>query len=137
MDSVFFVGGLPYIYIYIYIYLLIKNLPAFTVPEKKTYQEPGEKKKLSVKKKENTNLVWPLEKNQGILSQLVKRKLKTFRKSCNATITKVLNTSGANYKINLNREISNSRLKLILYIYIYILSSTDRLFHCIKTLQCG
>ena len=35
---------------------------------------------------------------------VVKRKLKTFRKSCKATITKVLNTSGANYKINLNRE---------------------------------
>ena len=31
---------------------------------------------------------------------MVKRKLKTFRESCNATITKVLNTSGANYKIN-------------------------------------
>ena len=29
---------------------------------------------------------------------------KTFREFCNATITKVLNTSGANYKINLNRE---------------------------------
>ena len=25
----------------------------------------------------------------------------------------------------------------IIYIYIYILSSTDRLFHCITTLQCG
>ena len=35
---------------------------------------------------------------------MVKRKLKTFRESCNATITKRLNTSGANYKINLNRE---------------------------------
>ena len=42
-----------------------------------------------------------LEKNQGIRSRLVKRKLKTFRESCNATITKVLNTSGVNYKINL------------------------------------
>ena len=51
-----------------------------------------------------TNLVGPLEKNQGIRSQLVKRKLKTFRESCNATITKVLHTRGANYKINLNRE---------------------------------
>ena len=51
------------------------------------------------------NLVRPLEKNQGIRCQLVKRKLKTFCESCNATITKVLNTSGANYKINLNREL--------------------------------
>ena len=65
----------------------------------------GKKKKLLVKKKKKANLVRPLEKNQGIRSQLVKRKLKTFRESCNATITKVLNTSGANYKINLNCEL--------------------------------
>ena len=32
------------------------------------------------------------------------KKTKTFRESCNATITRVLNTIGANYKINLNRE---------------------------------
>ena len=32
------------------------------------------------------------------------KKTKTFREHCNATITRVLNTSGANYKINLNRE---------------------------------
>ena len=31
------------------------------------------------------------------------KKTKTFREHCNATITRVLNTSGANYKINLNR----------------------------------
>ena len=35
-------------------------------------------------------------------SQLVKKKNKTHRQRCNATITRVLNTSGANYKINLN-----------------------------------
>ena len=29
------------------------------------------------------------------------KKNKTHRKRCNATITRVLNTSGANYKINL------------------------------------
>ena len=29
---------------------------------------------------------------------------KTHRKRCNATITRVLNTSGTNYKINLTRE---------------------------------
>ena len=33
------------------------------------------------------------------------KKTKTFYESCNATITKVLNTSGTNYKINLNREL--------------------------------
>ena len=32
------------------------------------------------------------------------KKTKTFRELCKATITRVLNTSGANYKINLNRE---------------------------------
>ena len=31
---------------------------------------------------------------------------KTFCESCNATITRVLNTSGANYKINLNPDLS-------------------------------
>ena len=43
-------------------------------------------------------------KNQEICSQLVKRKIKPTVKHCNATITRVLNMSGANYKINLNRE---------------------------------
>ena len=32
------------------------------------------------------------------------KKNKTLRKHCNATITRLLNTSGANYEINLNRE---------------------------------
>ena len=32
------------------------------------------------------------------------KKTKTHRKRWNATITRVLNTSGASYKINLNRE---------------------------------
>ena len=32
------------------------------------------------------------------------KKNKTHRKRCNATITRVLNTSRANYKINLNRK---------------------------------
>ena len=35
---------------------------------------------------------------------MVKRKPNTLRESCNATITKVLNTSEVNYKINQNRE---------------------------------
>ena len=33
------------------------------------------------------------------------KKNKTHRKRCNATITRVLNTSDVNYKINLNREL--------------------------------
>ena len=32
------------------------------------------------------------------------KKTKSLRKHCNATFTRVLNTSGANYKINLNLE---------------------------------
>ena len=36
------------------------------------------------------------------------KKTKTHRKHYNATITRVLNTSGANYKINLNRESESS-----------------------------
>ena len=56
------------------------------------------------KKKENANLVTPVEKNQEICSQLVKRKLKPTINAANATITRVLNTIGANYKINFNRE---------------------------------
>ena len=81
-----------------------KRKPPETRDKSISNHRSGEKEKLYVKKKEKANLVRPLEKNQGICSQLVKRKLKTFRESCNATITKVLNTSGANYKINLNRE---------------------------------
>ena len=38
------------------------------------------------------------------------KKTKTLRKRCNATITRVLNTSGANYKINLNKLIYISQL---------------------------
>ena len=94
------------IYIYIYIYLLINYLPVFTVPEKnqktpgqeqekKIYLESrsrGKRKKFfGVKKKEKTNLVLLLEKNQGVQSQWPKENQKTLREYCNAIITKVLN----------------------------------------------
>ena len=82
-----------------------KKKPSGTRDKSISNHRPGEKEKIIGQKKEKANLVRPLEKNQGIRSQLVKRKLKTFRESYNATITKVLNTSGANYKINLNREL--------------------------------
>ena len=49
------------------------------------------KKVFWVKKKEKTNLVLLLEKNQGVLSQWPKENQKTLREYCNATITKVLN----------------------------------------------
>ena len=68
-------------------YLLIYYLPAFTVTRKKNCQEQemkisgitvrGKKKKISQdKKKEKANPVTPVEKNQGICCQLVKRKIK-------------------------------------------------------------
>ena len=74
----------------LYIYILIYYLPAFTVTrkkEKKSRQEQGIKisritargkkkniKKKKKKKKEKANSVTPIEKNQEICSQLVKRK---------------------------------------------------------------
>ena len=102
-----------YIYIYIYIYLLTYYQPAFTVTRKKEKKTPGtrdknisnhrlgKKEKISYKKKkkEKANSVTPVEKNQEICSQLVKRKIKSTVKRCNATITRVLNTNGANHKI--------------------------------------
>ena len=79
-----------YIYIYIYIYLLIYYLPAFTVTKKKkkppgtrdknisNHRPEGKEKyhRTKKKKKEKTNPVTPVEKNQEICSQLVKRKIK-------------------------------------------------------------
>ena len=79
-----------HIYIYIYIYLLINYLPVFTVPEKnkKPLARNQEKKNISnhgpeekekvfwVKKKEKTNLVLLLEKNQGGNKSVAKRKPK-------------------------------------------------------------
>ena len=70
---------------------------------------PGKKKKNIVgQKKEKANSVTPAEKNQEICSQLVKRKIKPTVKCRNATITRGLNTSGANYKLNLNHELEFS-----------------------------
>ena len=80
-----------YIYIYIYIYtnLISTSIHGTRKKEKKTRQVQGirisrttargKKKNISKKKKkEKANLVRPLEKNQGICSQLAKRKLKHF-----------------------------------------------------------
>ena len=79
------------------------------VPEKKTKKNRqeqemkisritarGEKIKIIGQKERKGQPRLTLEKNPGIHSQLVQRKLENFRESCNATITKVLNTSGAN-----------------------------------------
>ena len=81
---------LQYIHIYIYIYIFTNvistSIHGTRKKEKKNRQEQeirisritawGKEKILLIKKKEKTNLVRPLEKNQGICSQLVKRKLK-------------------------------------------------------------
>ena len=53
--------------------------------------------------KEKNNSVTQVEKIKRYAVSWSKEK-KNHRKRCNATITRVLNTSGANYKINLNRE---------------------------------
>ena len=56
-----------------------------------TVQRKKKKKFFGVKKKEKTNLIRLLEKNQGVLSQWPKENKKNLRECCNATITKVLN----------------------------------------------
>ena len=66
---------------------------------------PGKKrKKFASKSKKRPTSSDSLKKIKGYTVSGQKRNQKTLRESCNATITKVLNTSGANYKINLNRE---------------------------------
>ena len=84
---------------------------------------PGKKEKLLVKKKEKANLVRPLEKKSRDTQSVGQKKTKTFRDSCNATITRVLNTSGANYKIS---YLYIYIFKLIIYIYIYIYKHLSR-----------
>ena len=121
-------------YIYIYIYIYITNLISTSIHGTRKYTKktppgtrdksisihcPGEKRKnyRSKKKKRPTSSDLLKKKNQGIRSQLVKGKLKIFRESCNATITKVLNTSGAKYKVNF--------IYIYIYIYIYTFSNTE------------
>ena len=109
------------LYIYIYIYLLINYLPAFTVTrkkEKKREKNParnkrsrylesssGEKRKNIIGQKERKgqprHTSWKKSRDKQSVGQ---KKNKTHRQFCNATITRLLNMSGANYKINLNCE---------------------------------
>ena len=104
-----------YIYIYIYIYifpnLISTSIHGYQKKEKKHQEQeikylespPGGKILLD-KKKEKANPVTPIEKDKEICSQLVKRKQNPSVNTAMLQITRVLNTSGANYKINLNRE---------------------------------
>ena len=103
-------------YIYTYIYLLISYLPAFTVPEKKKRKKkkppgtrdksisnhrPEEKEKIigqKERKGQPRRTPWKKSRDTPSVGQ---KKAKNFRESCNATVTRVLNTSGANYKINI------------------------------------
>ena len=97
----------PYIYIYIYIFtnLLSTSIHGYQEKRKKKRQDldiiiswitaRGKRKKYHrTKKKEKANFVTPVEKNQEICNQLVKRKRKPIVKCCNATITE-----SAQYKV--------------------------------------
>ena len=104
------------IYIYIFTYLLSPSIHGYQEKRKKNRQEQeikisritarGKKEKniIGQKKKEKANSVTPVEKKSRDIQSVGQKKNKTHRKRCNATITRVLNTSGANYKINLNRK---------------------------------
>ena len=106
--------------VYIYIYYIYTNLISTSIHgtrKKKQRKNPrqeqelkylesppgGKRKKYRSKRKKRPTSSDPLKKIKDTQS-VGQKKTKTFRESCNATITKVLNTSGANYKINLNRE---------------------------------
>ena len=66
---------------------------------------PGEKEKNIIGQKERKDQPrhnsWKKSRDMQSVGQ---KKTKTHRKRGNATITRVLNTSGANYKININPE---------------------------------
>ena len=107
------------IYIYIYIYILTNLISTsshgYQKKKKKIRQKqeiknisnhrPGVKEKNIIGQKEKKGqphqTTWKKLRDMQSVDQ---KKTKTLRKHGNATITRVLNTSGANYKINLNRE---------------------------------
>ena len=88
------------------------------VPEKKEKTPPGtrdksilnhhlggkKKKIIGQNERKGQPLLTPWKKSRDTQS-IGQKKTKTFCESCNATITRLLNTSGANYKINLNPEL--------------------------------
>ena len=113
-----FVDGWQDIYIYIYIYtnLISTSIHGTRKKEKKNRQEQnirisritarGKKKKYyrSTRKKRPTSSD-PLKKiNQGICSQLVKRKLKPSANPAMLQLQECSTRVEHNYKINLNRE---------------------------------
>ena len=82
--------------------------------EKKTRQEQEKKISRITARGKRKNIIGQKErkgqprhtswKKSRDMQSVGQKKTKTHHKRCNATITRVLNTSGANYKINLNRE---------------------------------
>ena len=111
-----------YLYIYIYIYIYIfTNLLSTSIH---SYQKKKKKKKPSGTRDKNISNHRPGERRKNVIGQkerkgqplhtsrkksrdvqsVSQKKTKTCHKRCNATITRVLNARGANYKINLNRE---------------------------------
>ena len=96
------------IYIYIFTYLLSTSIHCYQEKRKKNRQDleiiisritaRGEKKNIigpkKKEKKEKANFVTPVEKNQEICNQLVKRKRKPTVKGCKATIAE-----SAQYKV--------------------------------------
>ena len=112
------VANFTLLYIYIYIYTNLISISIHGTRKKKTRKNPrqeqeikvsritarGKKKKIIGQKERKGQLrptPWKKSRDTPSVGQ---KKTKTFRESCKATITRVLNTSGANYKINLNRE---------------------------------
>ena len=81
-----------------------KKKPPGTRDKSISNHRPGEKEKIICQKeRKGQPRPTPWKKSRDTQS-VGQKQTKTFRESCNATITRVLNTSGANYKINLNRE---------------------------------
>ena len=90
------------------------NISQITDGKKKSYRE----------KKERANLVTPIEKNQEICNQLVKR-TKTHRKMLQATITKSAQYSmlrirypEESFRQNSSRIVPDSQINFFNYIYI-------------------
>ena len=81
-----------------------KKIPPGTRDKNISNHLPGEKEKYHrTKRKKRPTPSHHLKKSRDMQS-VRQKKTKTLCKHCNATITRVLNTSGANNKINLNCE---------------------------------
>ena len=103
------------IIIYIYINLLSTSIHGYQKKRKKnppgvrnqniSNHRPGEKGKNIIGQKERKgqprHTSW---KKSRYMQSVGQKKNKTHRKRSTATITRVLNTCGANYKINLNHK---------------------------------